>query len=62
MSHSAIVGYMSGAATVVSLQQLKGIMGLKDFTTETDVVSVMKSVFTQTHHVNKFFESQPYDR
>lgn len=42
---------MGGAATVVCLQQLKGILGLVHFTHEADLVSVMKSVFTQIHMV-----------
>ncbi|KAL1559664.1 Sulfate transporter 3.1 [Salvia divinorum] len=49
LSQATIVGFMSGAATVVSLQQLKGIVGLDHFTHATDIVSVMRSVFTQTH-------------
>ncbi|XP_066400130.1 sulfate transporter 3.1-like [Miscanthus floridulus] len=49
LSHATIVGFMAGAATVVCLQQLKGMLGLDHFTTSTDVVSVMDSVFTQTH-------------
>ncbi|XP_074574116.1 sulfate transporter 3.1-like [Curcuma longa] len=49
LSHATIVGFMAGAATVVCLQQLKGIFGLEHFTTATDVVSVMKSVFSQVH-------------
>ncbi|KAJ9188093.1 hypothetical protein P3X46_003486 [Hevea brasiliensis] len=49
LSHATIVGFMAGAATVVCLQQLKGILGLDHFTHATDVVSVMRSVFTQTH-------------
>nr|DAD47924.1 TPA_asm: hypothetical protein HUJ06_017861 [Nelumbo nucifera] len=49
LSHATIVGFMAGAATVVCLQQLKGILGLEHFTHATDVVSVMRSVFTQTH-------------
>ncbi|KAL8485149.1 hypothetical protein ACS0TY_027445 [Phlomoides rotata] len=49
LSHATIVGFMGGAATVVSLQQLKGILGLVHFTHEADLVSVMKSVFTQVH-------------
>ncbi|XP_010552755.1 PREDICTED: sulfate transporter 3.1 isoform X2 [Tarenaya hassleriana] len=48
LSHATIVGFMGGAATVVSLQQLKGIFGLRHFTDATDVVSVMRSVFSQT--------------
>lgn len=49
LSHAAIVGFMAGAATVVCLQQLKGMLGLEHFTTSTDLVSVMRSVFSQTH-------------
>ncbi|XP_074574937.1 sulfate transporter 3.1-like [Curcuma longa] len=49
LSHATIVGFMAGAATVVSLQQLKGMLGLQHFTTATDLVSVMKSVFSQVH-------------
>ncbi|KAK4376265.1 hypothetical protein RND71_006942 [Anisodus tanguticus] len=49
LSHATIVGFMGGAATVVILQQLKGILGLEHFTHATDVVSVLRSVFTQTH-------------
>ncbi|MCL7026606.1 hypothetical protein MKW94_019224 [Papaver nudicaule] len=50
LSHSTIVGFMSGAATIICLQQLKGMFGLTHFTPKTDVVSVLRSVFTQTHH------------
>ncbi|URD75950.1 STAS domain [Musa troglodytarum] len=49
LSHATIVGFMAGAATVVCLQQLKGMLGLEHFTTATDLVSVLKSVFTQVH-------------
>ncbi|CAI0448811.1 unnamed protein product [Linum tenue] len=49
LSHATIVGFMAGAATVVILQQLKGILGLDHFTHATDLVSVMRSVFSQTH-------------
>ncbi|KAH6808922.1 sulfate transporter 3 [Perilla frutescens var. frutescens] len=49
LSHATIVGFMGGAATVVCLQQLKGILGLVHFTHEADIISVMKSVFTQLH-------------
>ncbi|KAG6668795.1 sulfate transporter 3.1-like [Carya illinoinensis] len=49
LSHATIVGFMGGAATVVCLQQLKGLLGLVNFTHETDLSSVMRSVFSQTH-------------
>ncbi|XP_047270218.1 sulfate transporter 3.1 isoform X2 [Capsicum annuum] len=53
LSHATIVGFMGGAATVVILQQLKGILGLQHFTHATDVVSVLRSVFSQTHQSQK---------
>ncbi|KAL6516109.1 Sulfate transporter 3.1 [Orobanche gracilis] len=49
LSHATIVGFMGGAATVVCLQQLKGVLGLDHFTHATDIISVMRSVFSQTH-------------
>ncbi|KAJ8768457.1 hypothetical protein K2173_021610 [Erythroxylum novogranatense] len=49
LSHSTIVGFMGGAATVVCLQQLKGILGLVHFSQATDLQSVMHSVFSQVH-------------
>ncbi|KAH9602747.1 hypothetical protein KSS87_023035 [Heliosperma pusillum] len=49
LSHATIVGFMGGAATVVCLQQLKGILGLNHFTQATDLISVMRSVLTQEH-------------
>ncbi|VFQ63078.1 unnamed protein product [Cuscuta campestris] len=49
LSHSTIVGFMGGTAVLICLQQLKGMVGLKHFTTRTDVVSVLRSVFSQTH-------------
>ncbi|KAK1390565.1 Sulfate_transp domain-containing protein/STAS domain-containing protein/Sulfate_tra_GLY domain-containing protein [Heracleum sosnowskyi] len=49
LSHATIIGFMGGAATVVCLQQLKGILGLVHFTHSTDLLSVLRSIFTQTH-------------
>ncbi|KAI4373928.1 hypothetical protein MLD38_011985 [Melastoma candidum] len=49
LSHATIVGFMGGAATVVCLQQLKGLLGLAHFTHNTDLVSVVSSVTTQVH-------------
>ncbi|CAN4104312.1 unnamed protein product [Withania somnifera] len=50
LSHAAIVGFMGGAAITISLQQLKGLLGIKKFTKNTDIVSVMRSVFVAAHH------------
>ncbi|KAJ9538623.1 hypothetical protein OSB04_031356 [Centaurea solstitialis] len=44
LSHSTITGFMGGTATLICLQQLKGIFGLKHFTTHTDVVSVIQAI------------------
>ncbi|KAG0562647.1 hypothetical protein KC19_9G162300 [Ceratodon purpureus] len=45
LSHAAIVGFMAGAAVTIGLQQLKGLLNITNFTTSTDFISVMKSVF-----------------
>lgn len=50
LSHAATVGFMAGAAVTIGLQQLKGLLGIKKFTKETDIISVMHSVFSQVHH------------
>ncbi|KAI3807626.1 hypothetical protein L1987_23558 [Smallanthus sonchifolius] len=52
LSHAAVVGFMAGAAITIALQQLKGFLGIstKNFTKETDVISVMKSIFKSAHH------------
>ncbi|XVE49584.1 hypothetical protein DITRI_Ditri01bG0093400 [Diplodiscus trichospermus] len=50
LSHAAIVGFMAGAAITIALQQLKGLLGIKKFTKNTDIVSVMRSVFSSAHH------------
>ena len=56
LSHAAIVGFMDGAAITISLQQLKGLLGIQNFTKKTDIVSVMRSVWTNVHHgVNLYF-------
>ncbi|XP_052188152.1 sulfate transporter 2.1 isoform X2 [Diospyros lotus] len=50
LSHAAIVGFMAGAAIVIGLQQLKGLLGLTHFTNKTDIISVLKVVWTSVHH------------
>ncbi|KAJ6939398.1 low affinity sulfate transporter 3 [Populus alba x Populus x berolinensis] len=50
LSHASIVGFMGGAAIVIGLQQLKGLLGISHFTTKTDVVSVLHSAFTSIDH------------
>uniref|UniRef100_A0A0D9VQQ1 STAS domain-containing protein n=1 Tax=Leersia perrieri TaxID=77586 RepID=A0A0D9VQQ1_9ORYZ len=50
LSHAAIVGFMAGAAITIALQQLKGFLGIANFTKKTDIISVMKSVWGNVHH------------
>ncbi|XVE95352.1 hypothetical protein REPUB_Repub02eG0089500 [Reevesia pubescens] len=50
LSHAAIVGFMAGAAVTIALQQLKGLLGIKKFTKESDIISVMHSVWGSVHH------------
>lgn len=45
LSHSTITGFMGGTATLICLQQLKGMLGMKHFTTKTDIVSVIHAIF-----------------
>ncbi|CAN1236217.1 Sulfate transporter 1.3, partial [Linum grandiflorum] len=50
LSHAAIVGFMGGAAITIALQQLKGFLGIKKFTKNSDIVSVMRSIIDSAHH------------
>ncbi|WMV59966.1 hypothetical protein MTR67_053351 [Solanum verrucosum] len=53
LSHSTITGFMGGTALVICLQQLKGMLGLKHFTSHTDVVHVLRAVFENRKEVGK---------
>ncbi|CAN6478093.1 unnamed protein product [Victoria cruziana] len=50
LSHAAVVGFMAGAAVTIALQQLKGLLGIQHFTTKTDIISVMRSVWGSARH------------
>ncbi|KAH7565742.1 hypothetical protein JRO89_XS08G0010000 [Xanthoceras sorbifolium] len=50
LSHASIVGFMAGAAIVIGLQQLKGLIGITHFTNKTDIISVLKAVLKSVHH------------
>ncbi|KAJ4718165.1 sulfate transporter 3 1 [Melia azedarach] len=47
LSKATLVGFMAGAAVIVSLQQLKGLLGIVHFTSKMQFVPVMSSVFSQ---------------
>lgn len=60
LSHAAIVGFMGGAAITIALQQLKGFLGIKKFTKKSDIISVMKSVWSSANHgVRSLFSLSP---
>lgn len=50
LSHAVIVGFMGGAAVVIGLQQLKGLLGIKYSMNKTDVISVFEAVWKSTTH------------
>ncbi|GMY11312.1 sulfate transporter 2.1-like [Fagus crenata] len=50
LSHAAIVGFVAGAAIVIGLQQLKGLLGITHFTNKTDIISVVEAVWRSVHH------------
>lgn len=46
---------MGGAAVLVSLQQLKGLLGIVHFTTKMAIIPVLKSVLDNRKEVTKGF-------
>lgn len=51
LSKATLVGFMAGAAVIVSLQQLKGLLGIVHFTKEMEIIPVLSSVFAETKEV-----------
>lgn len=47
LSKATLVGFMAGAAIIVSLQQLKGLLGIVHFTSKMQIIPVMISVFKE---------------
>ncbi|KAA3465948.1 putative sulfate transporter 3.3 [Gossypium australe] len=52
LSKATLIGFMAGAAIIVSLQQLKSLLGITHFTTKMGLVPVLSSVFHNTKEVN----------
>lgn len=46
LSKATLVGFMAGAAVIVLLQQLKGLLGIVHFTTNMQIIPVLSSVFS----------------
>ncbi|KAL2243362.1 probable sulfate transporter 3.4 [Sesamum indicum] len=51
LSKATLVGFMAGAAVIVSLQQLKGLLGIVHFTSKMQLIPVLSSVF---HHIDEW--------
>ncbi|KNA09423.1 hypothetical protein SOVF_153710 [Spinacia oleracea] len=49
LSKATLIGFMAGAAVIVSLQQLKGLLGITHFTSKMQIIPVMSSVFSHTN-------------
>ncbi|CAI0431881.1 unnamed protein product [Linum tenue] len=51
LSEATLVGFMAGAAIIVSLQQLKSLLGITHFTKQMGILPVLSSVFHRTTEV-----------
>ncbi|XP_065857677.1 probable sulfate transporter 3.3 isoform X2 [Euphorbia lathyris] len=49
LSKATLIGFMGGAAIIVSLQQLKSLLGITHFTQQMGLVPVLTSVFHTIH-------------
>ena len=50
LSHAATVGFVVGAAIVIGLQQLKGLLRISHFTNKTNIISVVEAIWRSIHH------------
>uniref|UniRef100_A0A0R0IVC5 STAS domain-containing protein n=1 Tax=Glycine max TaxID=3847 RepID=A0A0R0IVC5_SOYBN len=53
LSKATLVGFMAGAAIIVSLQQLKGLLGIVHFTNKMQITPVLISVFKQRDEIGE---------
>lgn len=51
LSKATLIGFMAGAAIIVSLQQLKALLGITHFTNKMQIIPVMYSVFSHKNEV-----------
>ncbi|GKA90724.1 probable sulfate transporter 3.4 [Tanacetum coccineum] len=52
LSKATLLGFMGGAAVIVSLQQLKGLLGIVHFTTKMQILPVLSSTIQHRHEWN----------
>ncbi|XP_040860971.1 probable sulfate transporter 3.5 [Glycine max] len=50
-SHATINGFIGGTAVALILQQLKGVFGMKHFSTKSNMVEVVKSIVRNRHEI-----------
>ena len=53
LSKATLLGFMAGAAVIVSLQQLKGLLGMVHFTSKMQIVPVLSSAFQHKDEVRR---------
>lgn len=51
LSKATLIGFMAGVAILVSLQQLKGLLGIIHFTNKVQLIPVLSSVFSYRKEV-----------
>lgn len=51
LSKATLVGFMAGAAVIVSMQQLKGLLGIVNFTSKMQIIPVLSSVIERRDEV-----------
>ncbi|KAH9762121.1 putative sulfate transporter 3.4 [Citrus sinensis] len=51
LSKATLIGFMAGAAVIVSLQQLKGLLGITHFTSDMELIPVLESVFNSIKEI-----------
>ncbi|XP_027915808.1 probable sulfate transporter 3.3 [Vigna unguiculata] len=51
LSKAILIGFMGGSAVIVGLQQLKGLLGIKHFTSKMAIIPVLSSVF---HNIDEW--------
>lgn len=59
LSKATLTGFMGGAAIIVSLQQLKGLLGIVHFTSHMGFVDVMSSVVKRHDEVHTCMQIRP---
>lgn len=52
LSKATLIGFMAGAAVIVSMQQLKGLLGIVHFSGKTQIIPVLSSVLHERREVS----------